>query len=175
MEKIFDAANRRIEDMQPKYQRWVLGRVPPVSFYVTDLGRAFVVDLRAGYEGRGAARGEMYREPRVAGGLVHIPYAVRSADSGSVRPIQDQPLGARFCRAEETRFGIFVRRPHQEGAPVWTGLAIVGVLVEAPPGCGVPNFLGVSMPVSPSTPGAIPHAMHVFPGKYRIARRFLNC
>jgi hypothetical protein len=48
MEKILDAANRRIEDMQQKYQRWVLGRVPPVSFYVTDLGRAFVVDLRAG-------------------------------------------------------------------------------------------------------------------------------
>jgi UDP-MurNAc hydroxylase len=48
MEKILDAANGRIEDMQQKYQRWVLGRVPPVSFYVTDLGRAFVVDLRAG-------------------------------------------------------------------------------------------------------------------------------
>jgi hypothetical protein len=48
MEKILDAANRRIEDMQQKYQRWVLGRVPLVSFYVTDLGRAFLVDLRAG-------------------------------------------------------------------------------------------------------------------------------
>ncbi|MGY4496164.1 hypothetical protein ACVWYH_000091 [Bradyrhizobium sp. GM24.11] len=48
MEKILDAANRRIEDMQRKYQRWVLGRVPLVSFYVTDLGRAFVVDLRGG-------------------------------------------------------------------------------------------------------------------------------
>jgi hypothetical protein len=48
MEKIIDAASRRIEDMQQKYQRWVLGRVPLVSFYVTDLGRAFVVDLRAG-------------------------------------------------------------------------------------------------------------------------------
>lgn len=48
MEKILDAANKRIEDMQGKYQRWVLARVPPVSFYVTDLGRAFVVDLREG-------------------------------------------------------------------------------------------------------------------------------
>jgi UDP-MurNAc hydroxylase len=45
MEKILETANRRIEDMQNKYQRWVLGRLPPVSFYVTDLGRAFVVDL----------------------------------------------------------------------------------------------------------------------------------
>jgi len=48
MEDILDAANRRIKDMQQKYQRWVLGRLPPVSFYVTDLGRAFSVDLRAG-------------------------------------------------------------------------------------------------------------------------------
>jgi hypothetical protein len=48
MEKILDAANRRIEDMQQKYQRWVLKRVPPVSFYVRDLRRAFVADLRAG-------------------------------------------------------------------------------------------------------------------------------
>jgi hypothetical protein len=48
MEKLLDAANRRIEDMQQNYQRWVLGRVPPVSFYVTDLGRAFVVDLGTG-------------------------------------------------------------------------------------------------------------------------------
>jgi hypothetical protein len=48
MEKILAAANRRIADMQQKYQRWVLARVPPVSFYVTDLARAFVVDLRAG-------------------------------------------------------------------------------------------------------------------------------
>jgi hypothetical protein len=48
MAKILDAASRRIEDMQQKYQRWVLGRVPLVSFYVTELGRAFVVDLRAG-------------------------------------------------------------------------------------------------------------------------------
>jgi Beta-lactamase superfamily domain len=48
MEKILDAANRRIEDIRQKYQRWLLGRVPLVSFYVTDLGRAFVVDLRAG-------------------------------------------------------------------------------------------------------------------------------
>jgi UDP-MurNAc hydroxylase len=48
METILDAANRRIEDMQQKYQRWLLGRVRPVSFYVTDLGRAFVVDLCAG-------------------------------------------------------------------------------------------------------------------------------
>jgi UDP-MurNAc hydroxylase len=48
MEKILDAANRRIEDMQQKYQRWVLKRVPPVSFYVTDLRRAFVANLRAG-------------------------------------------------------------------------------------------------------------------------------
>lgn len=48
MEKILDAANRRVEDMQQKYQRWVLGRVPLMSFYVTDIGRAFVVDLRMG-------------------------------------------------------------------------------------------------------------------------------
>jgi hypothetical protein len=48
MEEILDAANRRVEDMQQKYQRWVLGRMPPVSFYVPDLGRAFLVDLRVG-------------------------------------------------------------------------------------------------------------------------------
>ena len=48
MEKILDAANQRIEDMQQKYHCWVLGRVPPVGFYVTDLSRAFIVDLRGG-------------------------------------------------------------------------------------------------------------------------------
>jgi UDP-MurNAc hydroxylase len=48
MTKILDAANRRVEDMQQKYQWWILGRVPPVSFYVTDLAQAFVMDLRAG-------------------------------------------------------------------------------------------------------------------------------
>lgn len=49
MEKILDAANRRIQDMQGKYQRWLLARaVPRVSFYVTDLHRAFIVDLCAG-------------------------------------------------------------------------------------------------------------------------------
>ena len=56
MEKIFDAANQRVDDMQQKYQRWLLGRVPPVSFYVTDLGRAFVVDLRAGTKETGCPR-----------------------------------------------------------------------------------------------------------------------
>jgi UDP-MurNAc hydroxylase len=48
MVKILDAANRRIEDMQEKYQHWVLRRVSPVSFYVTDLGQALVVNLIAG-------------------------------------------------------------------------------------------------------------------------------
>lgn len=48
MAKILDAANRRVQDMQQKYQRWILRRVPPVSFYVTDLGQAFVVDLSEG-------------------------------------------------------------------------------------------------------------------------------
>src|ERR1700758_4580734 len=48
MKMFFGAATGRMDDMQQKYQRWVLGRVPMVSFYVTDLGRAFVVDLRAG-------------------------------------------------------------------------------------------------------------------------------
>jgi hypothetical protein len=46
MEKILDAANRRIEDMQQKYQRWMLGRVPPMSLYVMDLAQAFVVRRR---------------------------------------------------------------------------------------------------------------------------------
>ncbi len=46
--KTLDAVNRRIGDMQQKYQRWVLGRAPPVSIYVTDLDRAFVTDLRTG-------------------------------------------------------------------------------------------------------------------------------
>jgi hypothetical protein len=45
MEKILDAASRRTEDMQQKY-RWMLGPMPPMSFYVTDLGRAFVVRRR---------------------------------------------------------------------------------------------------------------------------------
>ena len=48
IEKILTAANQRIEDMQKKYQRWILGRIPQVSFYVTDLGQAFLVDLRSG-------------------------------------------------------------------------------------------------------------------------------
>jgi UDP-MurNAc hydroxylase len=48
MEKIIEAANQRIADMQQNYHRTVLRWVPPVSFYVTDLGRSFVVDLRKG-------------------------------------------------------------------------------------------------------------------------------
>jgi|SRR3954451_5914345 hypothetical protein len=48
MEKILDAASRRIDDMQQKYQRWILARVPQVSFFVMDLGRAFIVDLQSG-------------------------------------------------------------------------------------------------------------------------------
>jgi len=48
MESILEAANRRIEDTQQKYQTWLLGRVPSVSFYLTDLHRSFVADLRAG-------------------------------------------------------------------------------------------------------------------------------
>jgi hypothetical protein len=41
MAKILDAANQRVQDIQQKHQHWILGRAPPVSFYVTDLGRAF--------------------------------------------------------------------------------------------------------------------------------------
>ena len=48
MAKILDAANQRVQDMQRKYQRWILRRVQPVSFYVSDLDRAFVVDLSSG-------------------------------------------------------------------------------------------------------------------------------
>jgi len=48
MEKILDAANQRIKDMQEKYHRWALRRVPEVSFYVTDLHRAFAVNLSKG-------------------------------------------------------------------------------------------------------------------------------
>ena len=48
MAKILDAANQRIQDMREKYHHWILRRVPAVSFYVADLGRAFVVDLSEG-------------------------------------------------------------------------------------------------------------------------------
>lgn len=48
MAKILEAANKRVQDIQQKYQRWILRRVRPVSFYVTDLDRAFVVDLASG-------------------------------------------------------------------------------------------------------------------------------
>lgn len=50
MEKILEAANQRIDDLQQKYHRLVLRWVPPVSFYVTDLGLGFVVDLSKGAE-----------------------------------------------------------------------------------------------------------------------------
>ena len=45
MEKILEAANKRIADLQQKYHRPVLRWVVPVSFFVTDLNRSFVVDL----------------------------------------------------------------------------------------------------------------------------------
>ena len=45
MNQILEAANKRIEEFQSKYQRFVLRRVPPVTFYVTDLGSAFRVNL----------------------------------------------------------------------------------------------------------------------------------
>lgn len=48
MEKILEAANQRITDLQHKYHRYLLRWVPPVSFFVTDLGRSFVVDLGKG-------------------------------------------------------------------------------------------------------------------------------
>jgi hypothetical protein len=45
MDQIIDAANARIEEFQSKYQQFVLKRVPPVTFYVTDLARAFRIDV----------------------------------------------------------------------------------------------------------------------------------
>jgi UDP-MurNAc hydroxylase len=45
MKRIIDAANERIDEFQSNYQRFILRRVPPVTFYVTDLGSAFRVNL----------------------------------------------------------------------------------------------------------------------------------
>ncbi len=50
MNQILEVANKRIEDFQTKYHRFVLGRVPPVTFYVTDIGSAFRVNLLSGAE-----------------------------------------------------------------------------------------------------------------------------
>ena len=50
MEQILDAANKRIVEFQSKYQSCVLMRVPPVTFYVTDLDSAFRVNLCSGAE-----------------------------------------------------------------------------------------------------------------------------
>jgi UDP-MurNAc hydroxylase len=45
MNQILEVANGRIKDLQSKYQKSVLKQVPPVTFFVTDLGKAFRVDL----------------------------------------------------------------------------------------------------------------------------------
>jgi hypothetical protein len=45
MSRILEVANERIKDLQTKYHRFVLKRVPPVTFFVTDLSRAFQVDV----------------------------------------------------------------------------------------------------------------------------------
>jgi hypothetical protein len=45
MTRILQAANDRIREFQSEYHRAILRRVPPVTFYLTDLGSAFRVDL----------------------------------------------------------------------------------------------------------------------------------
>jgi UDP-MurNAc hydroxylase len=45
MERILEAANQRIKDLQSKYHRYVLRRVPPVTFFVKDLHSAFEVNV----------------------------------------------------------------------------------------------------------------------------------
>jgi UDP-MurNAc hydroxylase len=45
MRRILGAANDRIKEFQSKYHRFVLRRVPPITFYVRDLSRAFQVDV----------------------------------------------------------------------------------------------------------------------------------
>src|SRR5262249_32950982 len=50
MSRILEAANNRIEEFKSKYHRFVLRRFPRVTFYVTDLGGAFQVDLSSGAE-----------------------------------------------------------------------------------------------------------------------------
>jgi UDP-MurNAc hydroxylase len=47
-EQVLEAANERILDFQKSYHRRVLKYVPPVTFYLTDLQRAFKVDLLSG-------------------------------------------------------------------------------------------------------------------------------
>ena len=48
MDRILDVANKRIADFQSKYQRFLLRRVKPVTFYVTDLGSAICFDVLSG-------------------------------------------------------------------------------------------------------------------------------
>jgi hypothetical protein len=45
MKRILQTANKHIEECKSKYQRFVLRRVPPVTFYVSDLGSAFRVNV----------------------------------------------------------------------------------------------------------------------------------
>jgi UDP-MurNAc hydroxylase len=47
-EQVLEAASERIVDLQKSYHRRVLRYVPPVTFYLTDLRRAFKVDLLSG-------------------------------------------------------------------------------------------------------------------------------
>jgi UDP-MurNAc hydroxylase len=48
MDEILAVANKRIADIKEKYHGWALGYAPPVTFYVTDLDRSFIVDLSSG-------------------------------------------------------------------------------------------------------------------------------
>jgi hypothetical protein len=46
--KILEAVNKRVTDIQTKFQRFVLKKVAPVTFYITDLNTAIEVDLLRG-------------------------------------------------------------------------------------------------------------------------------
>ncbi len=50
LEKVLSAANDRIADFRKKYQSLLLRYVPPVTFYLTDIDRAMIVDVRKGAE-----------------------------------------------------------------------------------------------------------------------------
>ncbi|HWH18023.1 MAG TPA: MBL fold metallo-hydrolase [Allosphingosinicella sp.] len=45
MDQIISAANARLQDFQTHYHRSLLKRIPPVTFYVKDLDKAFKVDV----------------------------------------------------------------------------------------------------------------------------------
>jgi UDP-MurNAc hydroxylase len=155
MGKILDAANWRIEDMQQKYQRWMLGRMPQVTFYVTDLGRAFVVDLRTG--AKEVELPEAACIVSLASQASWYTFAMRFGlpplgVSGRFKINHSEPafaalkkLGAAYSSGFYTkkapRFGVGWRL-----CEFWWNVA----------GTWCPNSFGVSLSASDPTPGTIP-------------------